>query len=130
MLNLHLRKARGFIINIESYVFRVAANVWRDHLRRDRARHRADECELTEDRHGLEELTPERHILGKAEMARLLGALDNLPTRARDAFVLLRFEELSYAQAAEHLGISVSAVEKLMIRAIALLSKQLQDTEG
>jgi len=129
LLNLHLRRARGVIGDIESYIFRVAANVWRDKLRRDRVRRREDQCELTDERHAVEELSPERHLLARADVNRLVAALEDLPERARDAFVLLRFEEMSYAQVARHMGISVSAVEKLAARAIATLSKRLQGAD-
>ena len=52
----------------------------------------------------------------------LLAAMEDLPARTREAFVLHRFEEMQYAAIAGHMGISVSAVEKHIMRAIRRLA--------
>lgn len=44
--------------------------------------------------------------------------LDSMPGKVREAFVLSRFEGLDYAQIAERLQVSVSSVQKYMLRAI------------
>ncbi len=44
--------------------------------------------------------------------------LDRMPEKVRQAFVLSQFEGLSYACIAERLEVSVSSVQKYMIRAI------------
>jgi len=44
--------------------------------------------------------------------------LDSMPTKVREAFLLSQFEGLTYAQIAEHLQVSVSSVQKYMLRAI------------
>ncbi|AZC20271.1 MULTISPECIES: sigma-70 family RNA polymerase sigma factor [Pseudomonas] len=44
--------------------------------------------------------------------------LDSMPTKVRKAFLLSQFEGLTYAQIAERLGVSVSSVQKYMLRAI------------
>lgn len=44
--------------------------------------------------------------------------LDSMPARVREAFLLSQFEGLTYAQIAERLGVSVSSVQKYMLRAI------------
>jgi len=45
--------------------------------------------------------------------------LDEMPARVREAFVLSQFEGLTYPQIAERLNVSVSSVQKYMLRAIA-----------
>ena len=55
----------------------------------------------------------------------MVEALQELPERARTIFVLNRFEELSAAEIARRLGVSVSTVEKDMMRAIAHLKARL-----
>ncbi|HET7551335.1 MAG TPA: sigma-70 family RNA polymerase sigma factor [Gemmatimonadaceae bacterium] len=61
----------------------------------------------------------------------LLQAIDRavaaLPRRCRETFLLVRQQQLSYAEAAELMGVSVKAVEMNMVRAFAGLRKQLAD---
>jgi len=58
----------------------------------------------------------------------MLAALDGLPSRARTIVILRRFENLTYGQIAERLGISVSAVEKHMVRSMSALRAALGTT--
>jgi RNA polymerase sigma-70 factor (ECF subfamily) len=64
----------------------------------------------------------------KEQAARVRKAVDSLPERQRMAILLLRFEELSYRDAASALNCSVSALEALVQRGFAALKKQLSDT--
>jgi RNA polymerase sigma-70 factor (ECF subfamily) len=54
--------------------------------------------------------------------------LERLPDRVRAAFVLHRFEELSYAEIARRLGVSVSSIEKYISQALKeLTAARLRD---
>ena len=64
----------------------------------------------------------------KEEAARVRSAVDSLPERQRMAILLLRFEELSYRDAASALDCSVSALEALVHRGLETLKKQLSDS--
>ncbi|MBV4533439.1 sigma-70 family RNA polymerase sigma factor [Pseudomonas farsensis] len=44
--------------------------------------------------------------------------LDSMPAKVREAFLLSQFEGLTYPQIAERLQVSVSSVQKYMLRAI------------
>jgi RNA polymerase sigma-70 factor (ECF subfamily) len=67
----------------------------------------------------------EQIIAGRQRLKRMLAALDALPPRARAVVILRRFENLTYPQIAQRLGISVSAVEKHMVRAMSALRVDL-----
>ena len=67
----------------------------------------------------------EQIIAGRQRLKRMLAALDALPPRARAVVILRRFENLTYPQIARRLGISVSAVEKHMTRAMTALRLDL-----
>jgi RNA polymerase sigma-70 factor (ECF subfamily) len=54
-------------------------------------------------------------------------AVDALPRRCRETFLLVRQQQLSYLEAADVLGVSVKAVEMNMVRAFAALRQQLAD---
>ena len=59
----------------------------------------------------------ERVLLSRDRLYAVEAALAALPERVGLAFRLYRFEELPQKQVAEKMGISVSAVEKLLHRA-------------
>lgn len=121
-LRMQTRRADGEIANLQGYVFQVAQSVLTDRARRDTVRQRARHAPLEESDHPVEGRSPERVLLGKERWSRLVAAVGELPDRTRQAFVLHRFEEMSYAAIARHMGISVSAVEKHIMKAIRILA--------
>ncbi|MBC7374860.1 MAG: SigE family RNA polymerase sigma factor [Frankiales bacterium] len=64
----------------------------------------------------------------RAERSRLLDALDALPGRQREAVVLRHWLDLSEAQCAEALGVSVGTVKSLASRGRAALRSLLEDS--
>lgn len=118
------RAELGEIANIEGYLFHTAANLLRERARKA-ARRPGDAPAIDEIDAAVEDFTPERILLGREAYARMVEALQELPERTRTIFVLNRFEELSAAEIARRLGVSVSTVEKDMMRAIAHLKARL-----
>ncbi|MHC9085579.1 RNA polymerase sigma factor [Luteimonas sp. RIT-PG2_3] len=116
------REEHAAIGNGEGYLFRIAANMMLEHARRE-ARHRTDARDPSDHafEHGRDERSPERVALGEEAFARAIQALQALPERSRTVFLLNRYEGLSGTEIARRLGISVSAVEKHMMRAITQL---------
>lgn len=103
------------------YIFQVAAN-----LLRDRARHgriRTDQADLVRQLYGegIDLLDPERIAVAKSAMTQILRSLGDLPVRTRSIFVLSRIENIEQKVIAESFGISPSAVEKHVARAVAHL---------
>src|SRR3546814_1597359 len=60
--------------------------------------------------------------LGRQELARLEAALDDLPARCRETFVLRKIDGLSQRETAEKLGVSEATVEKQMVKAMRILT--------
>jgi RNA polymerase sigma-70 factor (ECF subfamily) len=58
---------------------------------------------------------------------RMLEAIDTLPEDEREAFSLVRIQGLTYAEAAEVLGVAVKTVQRRLNRGLLLLAKQLPD---
>ena len=56
----------------------------------------------------------------------MLTALQALPPRTAEAFLLHRFEEMTYAAIAAHMGVSVKAVEALIARAMKRVGATLE----
>ncbi|PHV18791.1 sigma-70 family RNA polymerase sigma factor [Janthinobacterium sp. GW458P] len=70
-------------------------------------------------------LQPEQALEGSQDWQACVAAIDALPPRCRDAFVLHVFEELPHAQIAARMGISVSMVEKHIARGMLSCQAQL-----
>jgi RNA polymerase sigma-70 factor (ECF subfamily) len=88
-------------------------------------RHAAVHESLEEIHHPIEDLTPERVLLDREALEVVVAAIADLPSRTRDVFVLHRFEEMTCGNIATLLGISVSAVEKHIMKALRYLHGRL-----
>ncbi|WP_244489646.1 RNA polymerase sigma factor [Sphingomonas yabuuchiae] len=66
---------------------------------------------------------PERIAAGRSELAQAHAMIARMPDRMREAFTLFRFEERPQRDIAEQMGITVSAVEKLLRRAYQFLQE-------
>lgn len=117
------------IANVDSYAFRMAANLARDDHRRERVWRGAGRVAIdvagdhAADPALIEARDPERILIARDAAARLTDALDALPERTRDIFLLYRLERMRQRDIAEQLGISLSSVEKHLGKAIARLSR-------
>ena len=118
-LAMQVRGAHEDVENASGYLFRIAANLL--------AKRRELSHAGLDDLHDLAEgFSPERILIGRQEAARVLVAIRNLPPRTREAFALHRFEDMTYEAIARRLGISVSAVSKLVARALAHVTVELR----
>ena len=125
LVRLAVRGDSRSIEQPESYLMRTATNVWRDYLRK-RKTHAADTHEEYQEEHQLrEDNDPVNVLQGKESIEALLAALEELPKRTRQVFVLCRIEGMRQKVVAARLGVSVSAVEKHMIKAIAYMTMHL-----
>jgi RNA polymerase sigma-70 factor (ECF subfamily) len=61
------------------------------------------------------------------EARRMLEAIDRLPEEEREAFSLVRIQGLTYAEAAEVLGVSPKTAQRRLNRSLVLLAEQLED---
>jgi RNA polymerase sigma-70 factor, ECF subfamily len=117
-----------------TWLYRITANHCLNYMRDSR---REPVQQLTqpidESAHALaDEVTTAGQLEGlekKEQAARVRKAVDNLPERQRMAILLLRFEELSYREAAAALDCSVSALEALVHRGLETLKKELLDSK-
>lgn len=114
--------------NVDGYVFEAAANIARDKGRYDQARGGGRHVDIATVTAGSDEPSAERVVEGRQRLTRTLAVLDTLSPRARTIVMLRRFENLTYVEIGERLGISVSAVEKHMVRAMSALRLNLGKT--
>lgn len=104
--------------NLQAYVFETASSVLKDRLRRLRTHHENAHEAFDPDVHGDVDFSPEDVLLDRERLARATAALLELPERTRVIFMLRRMEGMRFRDIGARLGISVSAVEKHMQRAI------------
>jgi RNA polymerase sigma-70 factor (ECF subfamily) len=116
--------------NLGGYVFQTAASVLADRGRRRSSRQADAHQEFDPVHHGDDELDPERVLSGKQSLRAATAALLSLPERTRTIFILHRLEGYKHREIAEQLGISVSAVEKQIIRAVQHLAKTVGKHHG
>ena len=127
---LAVRGNQNTILQPESYLLRTAANVWRDFLRKQRTHAHGAHDEFLDAQHSREETGPERVLQGRQSIEALLAALNELPDRTCQVFVLCRVEGMAQRLVAQRLGVSVSSIEKHMMKAIVHLTKRLSEDRG
>jgi len=66
-------------------------------------------------------------LIEKERSRQISDALRSLPDNQRMALVLKRYDDLSYAEIAQIIGCSVSAVESLLVRAKRTLQEKLKN---
>lgn len=120
-VRLMARSASEPVDNIERFLFKIAHNVLIDRQRHGQVEARVFRP-VAAPREPACELSPERIVMGRQAVTRLVVGLRGLPPRTRKAFLLHRFEEMTYAAIARRMGVSVSAVEQLISRALEHLA--------
>ncbi|UYY58031.1 RNA polymerase sigma factor [Sphingomonas sp. S2-65] len=113
--------------HLEGYAYRVAANILIDRHRRRRARHIEDHVGLEEVGQPTDGIDPHRELEARLALAASAEALGRLPERTRTIFILRRLEGMRHKEIAVRLGISVSAVEKHVVRAMTALAAGGED---
>ena len=116
--------------HLGGYILRTASSVLADRARRRFSQASEQHVAFDSELHGEDEVDPERLLGGEQELQAATTALLCLPERTRTVFILRRLEGQKFRDIAAHLGISVSAVEKHMLRAIQHLSREMEKCRG
>lgn len=125
-LRVHSIPADADIKSPRSYLFRVANNLAMDHIRSRRAQNR--HFGATEIFDSIDESpSPERVADYRQRLALLEKAIAELPDRQRQVFLMHKYDGLSHSEIARELGITKSAVEKLVMKALAHCRDRLGD---
>lgn len=111
--------------NLRGYLFRVAASVWHDHLRRELVRRRAAttlEGDAPRNAPAADERVLEREL-----RVAVRRAVDALPQAQRDVVRLRQDPGLTFQEIATRLGRPLGTVLTQMRAALAAISAQLED---
>jgi RNA polymerase sigma-70 factor (ECF subfamily) len=117
------------IAHLGRYLHQTAASVLADYARRRSARRFEAHVPFDPDVHGESDFDPERIVAGRQDVALATAALLSLPERTRTIFVLRRLDGVPAREVASRVGVSVSAVEKHMVRAVRHLSAAMGAVE-
>jgi RNA polymerase sigma factor (sigma-70 family) len=120
------------IQNPMALLYRMAANLMLDRLRRERRGAVREDAWLKIERTTLggedvaDHPAADDALAGRQRLAQLIAGLETLPPRMRQAFRLHKLEGLSHAETARAMGISISAVEKHVSGALKGLLEKLR----
>jgi RNA polymerase sigma-70 factor (ECF subfamily) len=116
--------------HLGGYISKTAASVLADRARRRSSHGAGLHVAFDSELHGEEPIDPERILGGRQDLHTATAALLSLPERTRTVFILRRLEGKKFREIAAHLNISVSAVEKHMLRAIQHLTQEMEKRRG
>jgi RNA polymerase sigma-70 factor (ECF subfamily) len=108
-----------------TWLYTITANLCKSQLRSLWRRHVRLAGAVADQDAPAPEPTPEENALRNEAQARLRAAIASLPNNQRMALLLKRYEGLPYAEIAEVMGCTVSAVESLLFRANSSLREML-----
>ncbi|MEN6622523.1 MAG: sigma-70 family RNA polymerase sigma factor [Smithella sp.] len=118
-----------------TWLYRITANLCLDELKSIRHKlsflslfNKDNPSEIIEESKSLyidHAFSPEELIIDREENDRIMELLQALPANQRMAFILKRFENLSYEEISQTMGCSISSVESLLVRAKKTIQKKL-----
>lgn len=129
--DLFLRFWRRPLVQVEelgTYLLRCAGNIAIDHLRSEGTRARASEGLRVEPSDSVSS-EPQAALEAGNDLRHVEAALRALPERTRQIFLLNRIHGRKYAEIAKAMGLSQSAVEKHMMRALEACKASLREPQ-
>ena len=121
--------------NPRALIFKAAGNLALNEIKR---RNRFYRRHVTPSEHSEEDAlenvaspapSPEMQTSARQDLKHIMLAIRALPDRPRQAFMMNRFDGLSYKEIAQSLGVSESSIEKYMIEALKRLRQALADEQ-
>ena len=115
------------ILNKRSFLFRLASNLAIDHLRAQKRQEKLFADDALSATIPANDPNAETRLLDREKLVRLAAAVETLPLRCRQVFVLIKMDELSIGETAIRLGISEDMVRKHIRHALKLCHTALHD---
>ncbi len=112
-----------------TYLYRIAVNLIRDKGRAHKIRDQYQKSAVADEERGIDYLSPEHHAMARQRLARMKLELEKLPPRMKEVFILHKVHHKSHKQIADELGVSLSAVEKNIMRVSARFRSAFENEE-
>lgn len=119
-VRLQQYSATNTVANPAAFLVRAAVNIGIDDYRHDRRIYGADRMPVP-DRADTAACADEI-VAAEELLSRVVSGINRLPNRTREIFLMHRIDKLEYSEIARRLGISESAIEKQMAKAMAMLA--------
>jgi RNA polymerase sigma-70 factor (ECF subfamily) len=129
---LSLQSSGQPVLDLRALLYRTARNLVIDQRRRASHRQHEDIDTLAETEQPLapRHLQPEEMLSCTQQVRALVRAIESLPPRCREAFVLNRFEGLSHQEVADRMSISRNMVAQHVARALVVCQAGLDRAAG
>ena len=130
-LRIHRMEQPQALDNARAFLYQVASNLAVDQLRRRTLHFRFLKSEKTQLPEGetadnnAATASPEQILAAREKLTAMYRAVDELPFKVKQAFLLHRRNGMSYTEIAESLDVSVSSVEKYLLQALRHCRKRL-----
>lgn len=111
--------------SLKSYLYRAVHNACLNRIKHLKVRQ--EHCAHVLHTYDEVEESTSNVVMGNELQQRINVAVEMLPPQCKRVFTLSRYENLTYAQIAAELEVSVKAVDKQMVRALRILREQLKD---
>lgn len=110
---------------MKPYLYAMVRNSCLNIIKHEKIKQQHVQTEMVMGERSIESVT--NTVLATELDDRIQKAMEKLPEQCRIIFKLSRFEELKYAEIAEHLGLSIKTVENQMGKALKIMREQLKD---
>lgn len=108
--------------NLKSYLYRAVKNRTLNIQKQvSKMSHPEDQSSLP----NISNSTPEQELIEKEKSTAIHRAIDDLPKKCRQIYLMKRYDNLTYGEIAEILDISINTVKTHMKRALKILLKKL-----
>jgi len=112
--------ATNTVTNPAAFLVRTAVNIGIDDYRHDRRLYGEARMPVPDREDAA--ARPDEVVAAKELLSRVVSGINRLPDRTREIFLMHRIDKLEYTEIARRLGISESAIEKQMAKAMMMLA--------
>ena len=119
------RESADIHTSVKSYLYRAVHNNCLNRIKHDKVRREHSEYSKFTAESGIDSTS--QALIGKELEDQINVAINSLPHQCGVVFKLSRFENLTYAEIAEQLNLSVKTVDNHMVKALRILREKLKD---
>lgn len=129
-LRMHKFQQSKNLTNARAFLYKTANNLVVDQIRRAKVHDKYLSSAMLPEHSDEDEdkfaPSAERTVSAEQELDKIYEIVDQMPVKVRRAFLLHRGKDLSYAEIASEMDVSMSMVEKYIMQALKLIRQELK----